>query len=191
METFKIELGITEKSADHQLLWTKFIQSDAHAFRQLHTLFHDMLYNYGYSFLPDHTFVSDCVQDLFVKLWQNRANLNSPPSPKHYLLRALRNVIYNKQQLKKRELYVGDLQDLDLLNGAAEVELPFYQQIPLSPLIEKHMQQLTGKQREAIYLYFVEDYSYAELATHFEMRTEGAYKLIYRALAALKTALEK
>ncbi len=182
-------VGISSSKAVDEALWKSYLLGDEDAFKSLYDRFYTILYHYAYGFDHDRDHIVECIQDLFVKLWRNRSNLSQPPSVKHYLFKALRNILYNKQIQRKNEVYVGGMDTLALLNEQSYSELHFRNTTPLSPEMEQYLKKLTNKQREAIYLYYVEDFSYKELGLHFKMRTEAAYKLIYRALEALKQAL--
>lgn len=170
-------------------LWMRFKDGHESAFEALYHKFYDNLYGYGYRFDSHEDFVQECIQDLFVKLWCNRAHLSFPESPKYYLMKALRHIIYNKQQAKGHLIYKGTSTDLVVLTQEHTEEMPFRGTAPLSVELEYHMQKLTPKQREAIYLFYVEDFSYQEIARFFGIRREGAYKLIYRAIDALKVEM--
>lgn len=170
-------------------LWMRFKEGHEAAFEALYHRFYDSLCGYGYRFDNHMVFVEECIQDLFVKLWRNRDRLSLPESPKHYLLKALRNIIYNKQQAQGFLVYKGTSSDLVLLTQERTEEMPFRGTPSLSAELEYHMQKLTAKQREAIYLFYVEDFSYQEIAVFFRIRREGAYKLIYRAIDALKVEM--
>ncbi|MFZ4861102.1 RNA polymerase sigma factor [Sphingobacterium sp. Mn56C] len=181
------EVKVSMELRSEQQLWRNFVLGDEKAFEMLYTKFHDALYNYACGITQDVELAAESVQDLFIKLWRNHQNLAQPASPKHYLFRAIRNIIYNKQQQHRRILYVGDRQHLDELSPATYTEdVQFFNALPLSVSMQTNMEKLTSKQREALYLYFVEDFSYRELALHFNIKVEGAYKLVYRALEALK-----
>lgn len=180
-----------DEKKDEQI-WRRFISGDRLSFEQLFSRHYDALYNYLNAFEKDPELVTECVQDLFVKLWRNHANLSPTASPRHYLLRAIKHVLYNKKALTKRMKYVGGLHNLELLStDSIEADLTFQNDMPLSPAMQERMRNLTDKQREALYLYYVEDFSYKELADYFEITTRGAYKLIYRALDVLKAEFNR
>lgn len=165
--------------------WKAFISGDYLAFKHLYEVHYPMLKKYAMDFTKDEVLSSECVQDLFIKLWNNRSTLNpDPASAKHYLIKAMRNVIINKLSRKSREQYLGHTEELLMAGHDCTV----YEDTPppFSPVTLHLINRLTNRQREAIYLFYTEDYTYKELAEHFEIQTTAAYKLVYRALDFLK-----
>ncbi|MFD2933788.1 sigma factor [Spirosoma flavum] len=52
--------------------------------------------------MVDEAVVEDCIQELFLQLWQNRSNINETDSVKHYLLKALRHHVFQHLRSQKR-----------------------------------------------------------------------------------------
>ncbi|MGO1650071.1 MAG: RNA polymerase sigma factor [Sphingobacterium sp.] len=170
--------------------WKEFLSGDYRAFKSLYEGYYTILKQYAVGYSKDENLASESVQDLFVKLWNNRATLShSPESLKHYLIKAQRHIIINKLSKRSRERYVGHTDELLAAShdwAAFEEDLPSFS-IEMQRLIDR----LTDRQREAIYLFYSEDYSYRELAEHFDIQVTAAYKLIYRALDFLKIAVNE
>lgn len=168
-------------------IWAQFKNGDKRAFEAIYHQHYSALVNYGLRLKQDVNFVEEAVQDLFVKLWQNRDNLNRPASLKHYLLKSLRNIIYNKLNAVSREFYVGD--ETDMLGF--EFHIPrdsadYHQQ-----LLKKLMAELTDRQKEAIYLFYQEELSYQEISDLLKIKIGGTYKLLYRAIEKMKSGFHR
>ncbi len=175
---------------DNKEYWRIFVGGGDQAFKALYDAYYPVLKQYALGYAKDESLASECVQDLFVKLWNNRGSLNAAPaSVKHYLIKAQRNIIINKTNQRRKESYVGHTEEL----MATHEGVYFHEEdpVPFSAGMRKRMAQLTERQREAIYLFYGEEYSYAELAEHFDIQTTAAYKLVYRALDTLKADLRE
>lgn len=175
------------KAFEELAVWAQFKNGDKRAFEAIYHQHYSALVNYGLRLKQDVNFVEEAVQDLFVKLWQNRDNLNRPASLKHYLLKSLRNIIYNKLNAVSREFYVGD--ETDMLGF--EFHIPrdstdYHQQ-----LLKKLMAELTDRQREAVYLFYQEELSYQEISNLLKIKIGGTYKLIYRAIEKMKSGFHR
>jgi len=168
-------------------IWALFKDGDQKAFEAIYHQYYGTLINYGLRLKQDLHFVEEAVQDLFVKLWQNRHNLNQPASAKHYLLKSLRNLIYNKLNTTPKEIYVGD--ENDILNF--EFHLPKDQSDYPRQLLKRLMENLTDRQKEAIYLFYQEELSYQEISDLLKIKIGGTYKLLYRAVDNMKAALQQ
>ena len=68
-------------------------RNDADALTSLMWLYYDDLHNYGARFTTDKALVKDCIQEIFISLWQRRETADTILSPKFYLLRAIKNKI--------------------------------------------------------------------------------------------------
>jgi RNA polymerase sigma-70 factor (family 1) len=64
-------------------------------FAEIYRAFWKKLYSAGYNLLRDKTLAQELVQDVFVKLWLNRNEIKQVENMEAYLLRALRNKIYD------------------------------------------------------------------------------------------------
>ncbi len=168
--------------AQDKLLWSGFLNGDASSFERLYDMYYAELASYARKFRRDDQFVAEVIQDLFVKLWQNRAGIGRPDSVRHYLLRALRNTAITRLQGNSRELLTDSWEAFDTYGdeaGGAE---------PASGLGEMiNLDVLTDRQREAIHLFYYQDLSYEEMAGLMNIQIGAAYKLIYRALHMLRT----
>nr|WP_199156970.1 sigma-70 family RNA polymerase sigma factor [Pedobacter sp. ASV2] len=171
---------------DEQLLWMNFLKGDKKSFEEIYHHYFQSLNQYAIRFNQDINFVDEAIQDLFVKLWQNKANLNIPQSPKHYLLKSLRNIIYNKITVVRKELYVGAESDMLAFEFDMRQEPSDYNK----ELIKRLMGDLTIRQREAVYLYYQEGLDYQEVADILKIKIGGTYKLIYRAVENMREQIK-
>jgi RNA polymerase sigma-70 factor (family 1) len=64
-------------------------QGDAAAFNELYERFWEILFDRAYNFLHDKQTAQDCVQDIFIWLWEHRSTVKIE-NVQHYLLQAVR-----------------------------------------------------------------------------------------------------
>lgn len=167
-------------------IWSLMKLGNEGAFETIFHHYYPLLTNYALRFNFDTHFIEECLQELFIKIWQNKENLGQPISVKHYLFKSLRNAIYNKLSVRKRELYIGSSDDLLEFNLSYNQEDNIYPFTGLSDEVQHSLNQLTARQREAIYLFYFEDLGYQEIADLLQINVGAAYKLIYRAIDNLK-----
>lgn len=170
------------------LLWQNFLEGDDISLEKIYLLYFDDLYAYGNKLFGDVAFTEDIIQDLFVKLINNRQNLSATNSIKFYLFRSFKSLALDKLKVNKRFQYTEQEE-----NNAFSLELN-----PENKLIEKEqfeaiklklaaaIELLTPRQREAIFLKYTEGFSYAEVTTMLDLTPKATYKLIARAIEALK-----
>jgi len=66
-------------------------QGDEVALASLMRMYYDNLYHYASRFTKDKELIKDCIQEVFISLWQRRESIGGIISPKFYLLRAIKN----------------------------------------------------------------------------------------------------
>ena len=192
--TFGREFAIME-SGNHTYdleLWDSFRAGDEKALERLFCSYFTVLLNYGHKFTLNCYLIEESVQDLFVRLWNNRSSIGSTNNVKHYLFKAYRHILFRK--LRKQAANV--MEKLDDERYDFRIELAPDQEMikeendaELRLTIEKGLAALTSRQREAIYLRFYEDLSYEEVSEILNLNIGGTYKLIYRALDGLRDVL--
>lgn len=176
------------RNIEEQDLWNAFVQGDANSLEILYRRYFDELYTYGNKWLNNSSLTEDSIQDLFVKLMRNRVNLSTPASVKYYLFRSFRTVVVDKMKAKNKLSFVDDPGDQHFLfELCPEQELIDHEhQDALQQKLTVALQALTPRQREAIFLRYIEGFSYKEVAEMMELTPKGTYKLMARAIEALK-----
>lgn len=169
--------------------WNAFRGGNRDSFSLIYEKYFNGLYNYGCKFSRDTEFVEDCIQDLFIKLWQNRENINETPSVKNYLYKSLRNTIFSRLN-KLEKINIDDesfdeLQfELELSPEAFLIESEHSSEMKLK--LDKALTQLTNRQREAVFLRFFEELSYEEVSKLMQITVKALYKIIARAIESLR-----
>jgi RNA polymerase sigma-70 factor (ECF subfamily) len=83
-------------------LWQAFKSGDSEALGQLASEHYRVLYNYATKFTKDRELIKDCIQDLFLYLWDQRENLHSSPFVTIYLLKSLKHNLFKKLNQEKK-----------------------------------------------------------------------------------------
>ncbi len=170
---------------DGRDLWLDFRSGDRAAFEFLYNNHVRHLIAYGAGISPNRNLVQDCIQDLFVELWEGRENLTPPHSIRHYLLKSLRYKIVRQLQSDRSETL-------------EEAEFPVQYENAESHLLtaestKRNAQQLSAaldrlpkRQKEAIYLRYFQELSNEEVAQVMGVNYQSACKFIYTALKTLR-----
>lgn len=186
-------------SVEEQWLWHEFRAGSQHAFQQIHRYHIRHLLNYGLRLHGSLSAVEDCIQDVFVELWDYRQGLTQPTSVRFYLLRALRNRL--RAQYRRDQPFVSGWDDDG--EQAGQNRLPFdtepsaeEQLIALDidaerkALIHQTLQTLTARQREIIYLRYFNDLTYEQICEVMQINYQTARSQIYSALKVLRKNLK-
>lgn len=167
-------------------LWDLLREGDSKAFEKIFRTHYPMLLNYGLKFSPNQEEIQDCIQSLFLTIWERKANLGPSTSVNNYLLASLRRLLLKR--LKNNSSLVSlDMDSLDFYIELSVETAMIHDQTLVENIqsIQKAVTCLPARQREALYLKFYKDQSFAEVATVMNISTRAVYKLIYKALDAL------
>lgn len=83
-----------QQQKDQQLV-TALIGNDEGAFRVLFDRYHQDIYRYGIGLLKSTTLAEEIVQDVFMKVWQNRNHLDPGLSFKAYVYTIAKHICLN------------------------------------------------------------------------------------------------
>ncbi|MCI6618505.1 MAG: sigma-70 family RNA polymerase sigma factor [Prevotella sp.] len=147
----------------------------------------DDLLAYGISMGFDEDTCRDAAQDVFCNLFIKRRQLQDVGSLTAYLFRSFRNDILNayKKTSKfadfdfSRLPFTTEVTVLDRLISDEERAL-------IKSSVETMLNQLTPRQREAIYLRYMQNMDYDEIATLLGMNAGSVRKLVYRSIRSLR-----
>lgn len=171
-----------------QILWDRFLSGDDDAYARIYTQYSQALYAYGMHFTSDKHLVEDCVQDVFVKIYQNRKNLQTTDNIKLYLFIALKNKLYN---VFRKDVVYSQIDTLEPVFAAEyTIEDEFIEDEQARLLKEKMtrmLEILTPRQREVIYYRFTEGLSLDEICRVMDMNYQSTLNLIQRSLKKLRT----
>lgn len=171
------------------LCWNAFRSGDRQAFENLFRGYYPLLLQYGTKICPDRDLVNDCIQDLFIELWQSKAN-TPVQSVKAYLLRALKYKLF--RNLKTTQA----VQSAD----AWQENMPF--EISHDHFIVKREEEkartgrvtdavrnLPSRQKEIIYLKIYQQLSYEEISEVMGINYQVARNLFSQSLRSLRQFL--
>lgn len=133
----------------------------------------------------------DIVQDVFVKMWQNRETITITQNPKSYLLSSVRNKIFEEKRKKSLEI-VHD-QEIHQIKDVVEnnIEVKF-EEILIVDKLYTSIRQLPKRCSLIFALSKLEGKSNKEIADHLgisiktvENQITKAYKLLRKSLKDL------
>ena len=188
------ELAANSENKEYlHLTWLRFKNGDKEAFAFFYNLHIDRLYQYGLKLCNDDDTVKDAIQEVFLDLYLKRANEHTnPENLKYYLLLALKRNLIKKLKSKRRfdegEIPENNFQDMEF---SAEYQLIEKEQNEeLRANIINALNQLPGKQKEAIYLRFNRGLEYEEISFLLNLNYQSSRALIHRAIEKLREIIQ-
>lgn len=167
-----------------EVLWISFKNGDRNAFEVLLKRYYAVLFRYSSRFTKNRAMVEDCIQDVFIYIWEHRMSLSNPPSVKFYLLKSVRNRMF--LDLKEANRVVEHNPDTsfeeDIEKHLIREEIQVLNKTRLSSLLNL----LPARQREALFLKYFEGLTVDEIGEIMGVNRQSAANFLYRALTTLR-----
>lgn len=171
-------------------VWDAFRNGNKEALEAIYRKYISELFIYGMKIKGHENLIKDCIQELFIELWNSKNNLSSTTSIKYYLLRALKYKINHhlKQELKfsGRNFFFSDefesSHETKLINKFTTEEK--------EKEIQNVLKQLPARQKEIIHLLFYQELSYEKISEIMEINVKSVYTLAWKAISFLRTKIK-
>ena len=179
---------ISDPAVPETKLWSMFLSGDQTALTKIADIHYRGLYNYGYRFSQDSEFVRDCLQEVFMELWERREKLSQTSFVKSYLLKALRHKMINESlRFKKFKIhehlpFLSEFDEKSVESLIIESDSFNEKSDRLKSIISK----LTNRQQEVIYLRFYHGLEYPEITQIMGMERQSVANLLHRSLKQIK-----
>ncbi len=161
-------------------------KSKEEKFKQLFLAYHSMLYRYGTTISVCNQLVEDCIQELFIYLYEKEIDLDSIKNIKAYLFTALRRkILENKNKLALTTTPSEEESSIEELLIAQE------ERKQKRELINNHLDNLPWRQKEAIHLKFFNNLSAKEIAEIMDITPQVVSNTVYKAIKKLKDVIFK
>jgi RNA polymerase sigma factor (sigma-70 family) len=174
-----------------EIIWNAFRNNNKEAFAVIYYRFFTVLLQKGLQISSDRELVKDCIHDLFVEIWKNKMNLATPVSVRAYLIASIQRKIF--RQLKKYRSLKTEIQKFPMELVHSQEDQLISEQLMQDKkfLVNRAVDSLTKRQKEAIRLKFYANLSYDEIATMMKISTDSIYNLISKAINTLQHGLYK
>lgn len=171
-------------------LWKELVQGNDQALGQLMHCYFKALLNYGFKFVKDDALVKDCIQEIFIDLWNSRERVAEPAHVKAYLLVSLRRKITrNRRPVHLADAPFNAIDD----DYAFSIEFsPEWWMIREETLarkaqkISEMLDALPARQREVIYLKYYQELSREEISAMLNITPQTVSNLLQMAYGQLR-----
>lgn len=169
--------------------WSFFLNSinEHDEFAYIYNYYVNDLLSYGISLGFDEETCSDAVHDVFYKLYVDKDKLIYVKNAASYLFKSFRNRLFN---IHNRESKVANFEDenipfitettiLDTIINKENAE-------KLKKTVSDLLNELTPRQREAVYLRYMQAMYYEDIADLMNMNNNSARRLVHRGIKAMR-----
>jgi len=172
-----------------QANWECMVHGDKTAFLSIYEQYYTALFHYGYSLTNDKELTKDCIQELFLEVWNTRTSIKKDvENPRCYLCTWLRRKISRHvNTISRVSPGAGSLINYDQFELSYEELLISHQLTEeKKERLNRAINKLTKKQKEIVRLKYFENLSYAVIAEKTSLTTRTIYNIIYEALHILR-----
>ena len=163
---------------DTDLFWRKFLKDgDEQSFSLIYNRHIDKLYTYGVQLGYHDETCKDAIQDVFFKLFTSRENLKQVNNLGAYLFKSFKNRLIDiaRKDSKTKNIDHHENEsfrmEITILDDIIDAE----NAVSLKSKVDKLLSCLTPLQREAVYLRYMLELTYDEIAELLNINPESAY----------------
>jgi len=179
--------SIDSGSDEDTLLLRAFLAGNDHAYTSIYNKYADALYGYGMGLGFEQETLKDAIQDVFYVLYTQKKQLSGVKNLKYYLFKMLKNRLLDiyKSAVNTKEINSSEM-NFTLKTTILDELIEEEDFIILQNKINKLLETLTSRQKEAVYLRFIQELEYEEIGTLLDMTPQAARKLIFRAIKRMR-----
>ncbi len=182
-------MGKIPLNTDENLL-LRISEGDQVAFELVFLRYKGRLYDFVNKNLQDKNDAEEIVQEVFLKLWQNRQHLDPSKSLNAFLYTIAKNELFGhlRKMLHKRK-YMEEI--YYLANNSSDITEKQVEYSELQQTLTALINDLPEKRKKIFLLSREEGFSYREIATELGISENTVDTQIRKALASLKESLRK
>jgi RNA polymerase sigma factor (sigma-70 family) len=171
------------------VVWQQFLSGDTVAFEYLMSSHFQVLFRYGSKFSKDREFVKDCIQDLFLGIWERRERLSAEVAVKPYLMASLRRLMNRSGQSRtglSDEIPADDQGSFDIEYSVEEEYIEQESVRVMTQRFKKLLDELPKRQKEVIYLKFFQEMDRNQISEVMDISPQTVSNLLQIAIRQLK-----
>ncbi len=158
------------------------------ALEELFNYYYPRLYNFSRSFLKLEEGIDDILQEVFIKIWQNRQTIKTASTFNSYIFTITRNLLLNELRSRLNNHKLKD----EVLKRAVAEEFSTFNPTEYNDIEEKvdsAINELPDRQREIFVLSRKEGLSHKEIAEKLNISSKTVEYHIAQSIKTLKEKL--
>lgn len=167
---------------------SKLKEGDTSAFNLLFFAYENRLFSYASSLLPEKKDAEEIVQEVFYRVWKNRAQLDEEKSFKSFLFTISKNLIYNMLAKKATQTAYHQYQICFLESSHRQLEdLQNYYE--LTSIVQQVANTMSHKRKQVFVMSRFQGMTNKEIADHLEISLSTVENHINKALKTVREQL--
>lgn len=178
--------------------WSKIREGDENSFKLLYLELSPELCNYAFQYTADRFLSEEIVQDVFMKIWQNRDNITQCKSIKAYIFQSVHNACINSLIQKRNKKNINNVflseESWEVIQESRKINSFLLEKLEADDterIIKQIIQTLPAGCSEIFTLSRFENRSNQEIAELLNVSISTVRTQIYRALEKISEGLLK
>lgn len=180
------------ENLNNEILWDRLREGNQKAIEDLYHLNYQVLYSYAFKICRDKELSKDCVQDLFVQLWEKKKNLNEVAKVRSYLIQSIWHILIKKLKKTNRSLSLDESShyESDVIFSREHILINNQSKEDKKVKLTAAIQNLSKHQREIIFMQYYEGLTISEIQQVTELKYQSIKNLTYRAMVSLRKSFK-
>lgn len=175
----------------NEKLWEKLRNGERSAIEDLYRFNYQILYSYALKISGNKELSKDCVQDLFIRLWEKREQLNEVSKVRSYLLQSVWHSIIKLMKKENRNVNLNE-------NNHYSIDIVFPKEHHViydqdnkdkQKKLNNAISKLSSRQKEIIFMQYYEGLTIEEIQQITELKYQSIKNLTYRAMLVLRDSM--
>jgi RNA polymerase sigma factor (sigma-70 family) len=177
-----------KKGKDLKAEWENFIlDGNSVSFYDIYAHYHDYFTYIGIKKGASAEKTKDCINDLFLYVYETRENLGHISNHHNYLVTSFLRKLFRKQHFSAEEsLDLYDLEDGPIYPSVETQYIKQHTSNQVTLTLKNYIDKLSESQSRLIYQKFYLGLSYEDIAQSNNIAVKTAYNTIYNAVEKLK-----
>ena len=186
-------LRAQKEDSSNEVLWQKLREGHKNAIEDLYRFNYQVLYSYAYKICRDKEMSKDCVQELFVRLWEKRHALNQVSKVRAYLLQSVWHSIIRTLKKQHKNIALDEHSHYDIEVVFSYENSMMYRQTrnEKKKKLDDALNDLSPRQRQIIFMQYYEGFTIEEIQQITELKYQSIKNLTHRAMVSLREAFSK
>lgn len=164
-------------------LRSNFNQLDSTSQQVLYHSYRNLIYHDIFFLFRNHELAEDIVQESFLKVVAKAPKLNNTTNIKAWIKKIARNIAYDYFKKNKKYHHISDPSiDMDLKDLSQEQMLADHVEERIrNEVLHEALNELNPNYRQAIFLFYIEEKSYKEIALELNTTEQALAQILVRA----------
>ncbi len=173
-------------------LWSRLREGSIGAIEELYRLNYQVLYSYAMKICGEKEMSRDCVQELFVTLWEKRSQLKEVSKVRSYLLQSIWHSLIKNMKKRNRNLEFDENAHyaIDVVFPAENVMIQNQTAKENKEKLHNALSGLSSRQKQIIFMQYYEGLSIEEIQKITELKYQSIKNLTYRAMVSLRDSMK-